>query len=160
VFAVGLRRWVFKADTGVRAAITIGADSSGRATAYFGDLRATHYAVDAMTGEPRRKQRLDEHRAARITGSAVVHDGRVFVGVASAEEATGAPASYSCCTFSGYVVALKSATGDRVWDTYMIPETPSPQGRNKAGTVLMGPAGARGWSPPTTHLATNSRHAH
>ena len=45
VFALGLadgcQQWVFKADTGVRAAITIGTDSSGRANAYFGDLRAT-----------------------------------------------------------------------------------------------------------------------
>src|SRR5262249_14192858 len=57
VFALGLadgcQHWTFKADTGVRAAISIGADSSGRATAYFGDLRATFYAVDAMTGELR-----------------------------------------------------------------------------------------------------------
>jgi polyvinyl alcohol dehydrogenase (cytochrome) len=160
VFALGLadgcQHWMFKADTGVRAAITIGIDSNGRPTAYFGDLRATLYAVDATTGELRWKQRLDEHRAARITGSAVVHDGRVFVGVASAEEATGAPANYSCCTFRGHVVALNAATGDRVWDTYMIPETPSPQGKNRAGTVLMGPAGAGVWSAPTIDLATNS----
>jgi polyvinyl alcohol dehydrogenase (cytochrome) len=80
----------------------------------------------------------------------------VFVGVASAEEATGAPANYSCCTFRGHVVALNATTGDRVWDTYMIPETPSPQGRNRAGTVLMGPAGAGVWSAPTIDLATNS----
>src|SRR4029078_11324036 len=96
------------------------------------------------------------HRAARITGSAVVHDGRVFVGVASAEEATGAPAKYSCCTFRGHVVALNAATGDRVWDTYMIPETPSPQGKNRAGIVLMGPAGPRICTAQTIDLATNS----
>ena len=38
----------------------------------------------------------------------------------------------------------------------MIPETPSPQGQNRAGTVLMGPAGAGVWSAPTIDLATNS----
>ena len=50
----GCQYWAFKTDTPVRAAITIGRGSgsaAGRWIAYFGDQRATMYAVDALTGE-------------------------------------------------------------------------------------------------------------
>lgn len=160
VYSLGLKdgcqHWMFKADTGVRASVTVAADASGQAFAYFGDVRATMYSVDASTGALKWKVKLDTHSAARITGSAVVYNGRVYVGISSIEEATGAQAGYSCCTFRGSVVALDARTGDRVWQTYMIAETPSPQGRNKAGTQLMGPAGAGIWSAPTIDPSTKS----
>jgi polyvinyl alcohol dehydrogenase (cytochrome) len=160
VYALGLKdgcqHWVFRADGGVRAAITVAADNNGQALAYFGDGRATMYAVEVATGALKWKRRVDEHRSARVTGSAVVYNGRVYVGVASIEEATGAAAAYPCCTFRGSVVALDAATGNPVWQTYMIAETPSPQGKNKVGTQLMGPAGAGIWSAPTIDPATKS----
>lgn len=159
VFSLGLadgcQHWMFKADGGVRAAVVI-APVSGRPTAFFGDLRGTMYAVNAATGELLWKKKLDEHSAARITGSAVPYNGRLYVGIASGEEGTGAQASYGCCTFRGSVVALDAATGERVWQTFTIPEAASPQGKNKAGVQLFGPAGAAVWSAPTIDPATRS----
>jgi polyvinyl alcohol dehydrogenase (cytochrome) len=159
VFSLGLKdgcqHWVFKADGSVRAAVTV-AQTGGRATAYFGDLRATVYSVDATTGELRWKKKVDEHRAARITGSVVAYNGRIYIPVSSGEEGTGAQAAYECCTFRGSVVALDAATGDRVWQTFTIPEAATPRGKNKNGVQLYGPSGAGVWSAPTLDPATNS----
>jgi polyvinyl alcohol dehydrogenase (cytochrome) len=161
VYSLGLRdgctHWIFKADAGVRTAITIGAGAgSAAAAAYFGDLRATVYSLDAATGELRWKRRVDEHRAARVSGSPVLHDGRLYVPVSSGEEGTAAQPTYECCTFRGSVVALDASTGNVLWQTYMIDETPKPTTKNRAGTQLHGPAGAGVWHAPTIDPSTGS----
>ena len=159
VYALGLRdgclHWTFKADGGVRAAVSI-ASVAGVPTAYVADLRATVYALDALTGQLKWKRRVEEHRAARISGSPVVHDGRVYVPVSSGEEGVGAQPSYECCTFRGSVVALDAAAGEVVWKTYLIADTAKPTVKNKIGTQLWGPSGAAVWSAPTIDLQTNS----
>src|SRR5437773_2562809 len=152
VFSLGLRTgcayWTFDADTMVRSAISVG-DAGGRPLAYFGDVRATVYAVDASTGTLVWKRRVDEHPAARITGAPALHAGHLYVPVSSIEESTGASAKYECCTFRGSVVALDAAAGSVVWKAYTIPDPPKPTRTNKAGTQLYGPSGAAVWSSPT-----------
>jgi polyvinyl alcohol dehydrogenase (cytochrome) len=161
VYAHGLKdgcvHWTFKADGAVRAAIAIGegGGSLGPA-ACFGDLRATIYCVDAETGELRWKKKLDDHRAARITGSPVLYGRRLIVPVASAEEGIGALPAYECCTFRGSVVAVNAANGDEIWRTSMIPEPATPRAKNAKGTQLWGPSGAAVWSSPTIDGPTNS----
>jgi polyvinyl alcohol dehydrogenase (cytochrome) len=159
VYALGLKdgcvHWTFKADGSVRAAITVG-ETAAHPIAYFGDLRAMFYAVDAVTGELRWKKKLDEHRAARISGSAVLYNGRLYVPLSSSEEGVGAMATYECCTFRGSVVALDPATGEQLWRTYMITETPAPRAKNAKGVQLWGPSGAAVWSAPTIDPATKS----
>ncbi len=162
VFALGLKdgcvHWTFKADGGVRGAITVGDGSAAaaHATAYFGDLRATLYSVDAVTGDLRWKKRLEEHRSARITGSPVLYDGRLYVPLSSGEEGIGGQPSYGCCTFRGSVVAIDPATGDQIWHTYMISDAATPRARNARGTQLWGPSGAAVWSAPTVDAKTGS----
>jgi polyvinyl alcohol dehydrogenase (cytochrome) len=160
VYALGLKdgcvHWTFKADGGVRAAIVIGDTQSGASTAYFGDVRAFVYSVNAATGELRWKKQVDTHRAARVTGSPVLYGGRLYVPVSSTEEATGAQPGYECCTFRGSIVALDAATGEQVWRTYMITDAPAQRGKNAKGTQMWGPAGAAVWSAPTIDVATKS----
>jgi polyvinyl alcohol dehydrogenase (cytochrome) len=154
----GCQHWMFRADAGVRSSVVIGQSGAAGSglLAFFGDGRATVYALDAATGALRWKQRLDEHRAARITGSPVVHDGRVYVPVSSSEEATGASPGYECCTFRGSVAALDAATGDKLWQTFTIPEPAQPTVKNRIGTQLHGPSGAAVWHAPTLDPATGS----
>ncbi|HBX71174.1 MAG TPA: polyvinylalcohol dehydrogenase [Chloroflexi bacterium] len=65
----------------------------------------------------------DSHPAAIITQSATVFDGRVFVGVASQEEALSAfVPGYVCCSFRGSMLALDLKTGAILWKTYMAPD--------------------------------------
>ena len=160
VYALGLKdgcvHWTFKADGGVRGAVVVGDSENGSAAAYFGDIRAFVYSIDAATGALRWKKQVDTHRAARITGSPVLYGNVLFVPVSSIEEVTGAQPTYECCTFRGSIVALDAATGAEVWRTYTITDTPTPRGKNAKGTQLWGPSGGAVWSAPTVDSVTKS----
>ena len=148
--ATGCVYWSFTADAGVRAAITVGpVNDAGSYGAFVGDLSANVYALDAASGRLLWKTNVDRHRAARITGAPRLHAGKLYVPVASLEEASGASADYECCTFRGSVVALDAANGKQIWKTYIIPEQPKVAGKNKKGVRQWGPSGAGVWSTPT-----------
>src|SRR2546427_4764235 len=147
--ATGCVRWAYAADAGVRSAITIGLLGSKTPAAYFGDLAANVYALDAEAGKLLLKANLDPHRAARITGAPQLDAGRVYVPVASLEEGSSGVPDYECCTFRGSVVALDAATGKQIWKTYTISDTPHAVGKNKLGVRQWGPSGAAIWSSPT-----------
>src|SRR5919204_1313355 len=141
VFALDLRSgcafWTFDADATVRTAITI-AEAAGRQTAYFGDITATAYAVDASNGTLLWKRRVDEHPAARITGTPVFNAGRLYVPVSSLEEVAAADPKYPCCTFRGSVVALDAGSGAVIWKTHTIPVPAGPTGTSAGGVPRFG----------------------
>jgi polyvinyl alcohol dehydrogenase (cytochrome) len=147
--ATGCTYWSFTTEGGVRSAMSIGKTGGSRYAAYFGDLKANVYALDAATGDLIWKQKVDDHRFARVTGAPALHDGRLYVPVASIEEVPAAQSTYPCCTFRGSVVALDAATGSQVWKTYTIPDPPVQVGKNGAGTPLWRGAGASVWGSPT-----------
>lgn len=149
--ATGCTYWQFQTDAPVRTAISIGPLGSQWA-AYFGDLHANAYAVDAITGKLIWKTHLEEHPAAVITGAPTLAGDRLFVPVSSIEEFTGADAKYECCKFRGSVSALDAATGKVVWKQYTIAEEPKPVRKNPQGVQLWGPSGASVWSSPTVDL--------
>ena len=156
VYALGAEtgcvHWSFEADAGVRTAISIGpvtrSGGSGYA-AFFGDLQSNVYAVDPADGSLLWREVADAHPVSRITGAPTLHDGRLYVPVASLEEVAGSNDSYECCTFRGHIIAYDSSTGERLWTGYTIPEEPRRTRRNEGGTQLWGPAGAAIWSAPT-----------
>ncbi|MGH9383389.1 MAG: PQQ-binding-like beta-propeller repeat protein [Vicinamibacterales bacterium] len=157
--ATGCTHWSFKADGGVRTAITIARvpiSGTTRTIAMFGDIRANAYAVDARSGELVWKTKVDDHAYARVTGAPSFANGRLYVPVSSFEEGPGARANYQCCTFRGSVVALDAATGKQIWKSYMIPEAPKMVGKNSAGTPLWKTAGAAVWNSPTIDATTNT----
>src|SRR5687768_10649281 len=154
----GCTHWTFKADGGVRTAITVArvtVDGAPRTIAMFGDIRAQAYAVDAQSGTQIWKTKVDNHPMARVTGAPSFHNGRLYVPVASIEEVAGARPNYECCTVRGSVLALDAATGKQVWKTYMM-EEPKVAGKNSAGTEQWKPAGAAIWSSPTIDAAKNA----
>jgi polyvinyl alcohol dehydrogenase (cytochrome) len=140
--------WEFKADAGVRSAISIGIDQRGW-TAYFGDQRADVYAVDALSGALRWKVHVEDHPAAIITGAPALVEPVLYVPVTSYEEATGADPYYSCCSFRGSIVALDVASGKVLWKSYTISEAPEKIRKNEVDVQLFGPSGAGIWSSPT-----------
>ena len=142
--ATGCVHWSFEAEAGVRTAITVARITKTRSTAFFGDMKASVYAVDADTGELIWKVRVEDHPTARITGAPKLYEGRLYVPVASGEEGAGGNPRYPCCTFRGSVVALDAATGRQIWKTWVIPDVPVPTGPNR-----FGPAGGGVWSSPT-----------
>ncbi len=148
--ATGCVYWSFEAKAGVRTAISLGAIGT-RVAAYFGDLKANVYAIDAESGALLWTQKADQHPLARITGAPALAGGRLYVPVSSLEEGSGANDNYECCTFRGNVVAYDAATGKQLWQTYMV-DLPKPTRKNKAGTQLYEPSGVAIWSAPTFDL--------
>ena len=154
--------WSFKAAGAVRGAVTIGqiTTAGGPAfAAFFGDLGGNVYAVNATTGALLWTIKADAHPLARVVGSVVFHNGRLYVPVASAEETAGAAANYECCTFRGSVGAYEAATGKPIWKTYTITDAPSPTRKNAVGTQLHGPSGVGVWSSPAIDPAKNILYA-
>jgi len=150
--ATGCVYWWFDAPAMVRTAIVLAgvdAESGSKLVAYFGDTAGTVYAVEAATGKLLWKSKVDLHPAAVITGTPTFYDGRLYVPVASREEAYAIASAYQCCTFRGSVVALDGATGKQIWKTYTISEEARPTKKNKVGAQLWGPSGAGIWSNPT-----------
>lgn len=148
--ATGCTHWYYDAGAGVRSAVSLGTIQTAtgpRAAAFFGDGNGFVHAVDATTGAPLWKVRVDEFSTARISSSPTLHNGRLYVGVASGEEAQGAVPTYECCKFRGSLVALDAATGGRVWKTYLV-EAATPTKKNAVGAQLWGPSGAPIWGTP------------
>ena len=146
--ATGCTHWTFKADGGVRSAPSVGLIGR-RPAVYIGDLKANLFALDAETGAVIWKKTLDTHRFARITGAPVLADGKLYVPISSTEEVPGSQQTYECCTFRGSIVAVEASTGEQLWKSYTITETPTQIGKNSAGTAQYGPAGAAVWNSPT-----------
>jgi polyvinyl alcohol dehydrogenase (cytochrome) len=138
---------------GARSTVVIGALPASlgadRYAAYLGDDRAQVHAVDVATGEPIWTTRIDPHPMARVTGSPVLLNDRLYVPVSSLEEASAANPLYSCCTFRGSLVALDAYTGTVLWKSHTIPDEPRPTRTNAANAQQYGPAGAPIWSTPT-----------
>jgi polyvinyl alcohol dehydrogenase (cytochrome) len=143
----GCIHWVFQANGPVRGAIL--PVTNGSATSLvLTDLIGWAYSLDAKTGKLIWKKRIDDHEAARLTGSSVALDGVVFIPGASWEETRSLDPQYSCCTFRGSVTALRVRDGSTVWKTYTI-DPPKETGTNSAGSAQWGPSGAPVWSAPT-----------
>jgi polyvinyl alcohol dehydrogenase (cytochrome) len=115
---------------------------------FVGDARSSEFALDAQTGKVLWKTVVQTHPRGVLTGGSAYRDGVVFVPLSSYEETTATTKDYSCCTFSGEVVALDARTGAIKWRTPMLPKA-QPTRKNAAGTQLYGPAGAAIWSQPS-----------
>ncbi|HXC59681.1 MAG TPA: PQQ-binding-like beta-propeller repeat protein, partial [Steroidobacteraceae bacterium] len=152
----GCTYWTFKAQAGVRTAPSVSAyrmaDGKRGYAVLFADGRTNVYGVDAQTGRQLWTTHVDDHPSAGITGSPVVYDGRLFIGVQGlSEEGRGSTGGYACCTFRGSLNALDVSTGKVLWKTYTIEES-RPRAKNKDGVQLYGPAGGGIWSAPSVDV--------
>lgn len=145
----GCTRWQFMASAEVRNGMTLSSwdadDPNADPLLYFGDLSGNQYAVSAVTGALRWRQRMDAHGNATLTAAAELSEGVLYVPVSSLEEGAAIAAGYPCCTFRGSVVALDAMTGEELWRRFFIPEAVE-TGENAAGTPLYGPSGVPIWA--------------
>ena len=70
------------------------------------------FALDAKSGRPKWRTKVEADPAAMITSPPIVHGGVVFVGTASKAETQDRPT-----TFRGSVLALSADTGKILWQT-------------------------------------------
>lgn len=149
----GCVRWTFEADSGVRGAIPVSRDESGRAVAYIVDSRTNAYALDTGSGEVLWKTRVGWHPESNNTGSPSIVEELLIVPISTMGEVVSATSpTYECCTSSGAVAALNLASGDLEWYHRVIQEPAVEAGTNAAGTQLWAPSGAPVWSSPTIDL--------
>lgn len=115
-------------------------------------------AINRHTGDLIWSTLVDDHPAAKITSSPVIHGGIVFVGVSSWEEDLAITSSaaqfggdptdpYPCCSFIGSVVALDLRTGEILWQTAMAPGDDVPDGILEPGDVGFVGVAVYGGSP-------------
>jgi polyvinyl alcohol dehydrogenase (cytochrome) len=97
-------------------------------------------SVDRETGTLRWMTQVDTHPAAIITGSPVVFDGVVYIGVSSNEETLALDPAYPCCSFRGSVVALDEKNGAMLWKTFDMPDNGRQPGGYSGGAVWQPPA--------------------
>ena len=154
--ATGCVYWSYRAAAGVRNAMTVGAVTTGgrkRYAVFFGDLKASAYAIDAQDGSEIWKTRVEDHYATRVTAAPALYRGRLYVPVSAWEGFQARVPDYPCCTAVGSVSALDANTGRRLWKTYTIAEPPKPTGKNSRGVQQYAPAGVPVWNTPTIDAA-------
>jgi polyvinyl alcohol dehydrogenase (cytochrome) len=97
-------------------------------------------SVDRKTGALRWITQVETHPAAIITGSPVVFDGVVYIGVSSSEESLATNPAYPCCSFRGSVVALDAKSGQMLWKTFDMPDNGGRTDQYSGGAVWQPPA--------------------
>lgn len=114
---------------------------------------ATLIAVNKHTGNLVWANKLDAHPAAFITQSATVHQGVVYVGVASNEElyASVVP-GYVCCTFKGSMAAVDAKTGATLWQTEMTPA-------GFSGNAIWGSSASIDTNRKSVYIATGNNYS-
>jgi len=117
--------------------------------ALYGDDSGAVYALDAQRGTLVWKTQVESHPLARIVGAPTLYNNRVYVSVASTEEAMAATPGYACCTFRGSVAALDVATGKILWKSFTVLEEPQPTRKSSTGVQEFAPAGAAVVDAPT-----------
>jgi polyvinyl alcohol dehydrogenase (cytochrome) len=143
----GCLQWTFQASGPVRSSV-LAVPIGNRHALLFGDQTGWFYSIEAETGRLLWKKRIEEHDAARLTGTPMAYRGNVFVPVASWEETRSLDPSYPCCTFRGSVVALRISDGQQIWKSYLVPQARR-TGQTKLGTPQLGPSGVGVWASPT-----------
>jgi polyvinyl alcohol dehydrogenase (cytochrome) len=144
--------WTYRTGAGVRNAMTVGSLKTGgrvRLAVFFGDLKATAYAIDAQNGSEIWKTHVEENFATRITAAPALYQGRLYVPISAWEGFQARSPDYPCCTAVGSVSALDADTGKLIWKTYTIAERPQPTHKNSRGVQLWAPAGVPVWNTPT-----------
>jgi polyvinyl alcohol dehydrogenase (cytochrome) len=154
----GCLQWHYQADGPVRSAISVAPLSVPQGEVehvlFFGDQSGSFYAVGAETGELLWRTRPESHEATKLTGSPVVHEGIVYVPVASWEESRPLNPDYECCTFRGSVVAYSVDDGSQLWKSFFVDPPPQETGFTASGIRTLGPSGAGTWSAPTVDTKT------
>jgi polyvinyl alcohol dehydrogenase (cytochrome) len=144
----GCVRWFYQASGPVRSA-PVAVPNGKTHVLVFTDLTGWVYGLEAETGRQLWKKKVESHDSARLTGTAAVYNGVVFIPSASWEETRSSNPEYACCTFRGSITALRAKDGSEVWKTYTIREQPKQQEKKSGNVGTWGPSGAGVWSSPT-----------
>ena len=74
----GCTVWTFKAKSGVRTAVVMGAPAGASTPLYFGDGRSNVYALNASSGTQLWTQNVETHPSSHITGAPALYQNRLY----------------------------------------------------------------------------------
>lgn len=149
----GCAKWVYEAGTRLRSSMAY-AVIDGQGTLVFGDPRGMVHAVNAENGETiwvASGQATDNQ--AMITGTPVIHDGKVIVPLSGSGVTAGGNPRYECCENHGAVTALDVRSGEKLWEYHTMPTADYNGMVSSTGVRQRGPSGAPIWSTPTIDAA-------
>ena len=93
-----------------------GTGALGEGMLFEASTEGTAYGIDAETGEVRWQTDIAEDEQAGNISKLLYHDGLVFIGLSSVEEALDGQIEDFTPDFQGRVVALEAATGEMQWE--------------------------------------------
>jgi polyvinyl alcohol dehydrogenase (cytochrome) len=143
----GCVRWQYQAPGPLRSSLSYAEVEKGRAVIVTGDSVGAVIAIDAATGKQVWRTDVRMHESNRITGTPVIHKGRVFAPLSAVEINYTRLDTYECCKAQGAIIALDLKTGRKLW-TGRTMQAATKQKLNRAGAQLWGPSGAPIWSTP------------
>jgi polyvinyl alcohol dehydrogenase (cytochrome) len=152
--ASGCAKWQYQSSVPLRSSLSYGELAKGRPVIVAGDAIGGVIAVDARSGKLLWRADLRMHESNRITGTPVIHRGRVFAPLSAVEINYTRLDTYECCKAQGAVIALDLATGRKLWTGRTMIEA-TKQKLNRAGAQLWGPSGAPIWSTPAIDAKRN-----
>jgi polyvinyl alcohol dehydrogenase (cytochrome) len=150
----GCLKWQYESSVPLRSSLSYAAIDAGKPVIVAGDAVGSVVAIDALSGKPVWRTDLRIHESNRITGTPVIHNGRVFAPLSSVEINYTRDDTYECCKAQGAVVALDLKTGKKLW-TGRTMSSPIKRKLNRAGAQLWGPSGAPIWSTPAIDVKRN-----
>ncbi|MGC4044300.1 MAG: PQQ-binding-like beta-propeller repeat protein [Armatimonas sp.] len=113
---------------------------------------ASVIAVNKNTGALQWRTIVDDHPWSIVTASPVIHNGVVYVGISSSEEAAGLLGPFAPpMSFRGSLVALKESDGSILWKTYTCPA-------GYTGAAIWGSTPAVDVKRGTVYIATGNNY--
>jgi polyvinyl alcohol dehydrogenase (cytochrome) len=143
----GCAKWQYESPVPLRSSISYGEISKGKPVIVAGDATGFVVAVDALNGKQVWRSDVRLHEANRITGTPVIHKGRVYAPLSATEINHAVDESYECCKAQGAVIAIDLKTGKKIWTGRTMVEATQTQ-KSRVGTQMWGPSGAPIWNTP------------
>lgn len=143
----GCAKWQYESPVPLRSSISYGEISKGKPVIVAGDATGFVVAIDALTGKQIWRSDIRLHESNRITGTPVIHKGRVYAPLSATEINHAVDETYECCKAQGAIIAIDIKTGKKIWTGRTMDEAQKTQ-LSRVGTQMWGPSGAPIWNTP------------
>ncbi len=156
----GCVKWATATPSQVRNSLAYGQLGKGGPMGLVGsEASGNLIALDAATGKILWRADPRHDKTAPLSGSALIHDGKIIVPISGSDVGAAMRPVYECCKGHGAVAAVDARDGKVLW-TWHTMEDAKPLGRKtSAGAAAYGPSGAPVWSSPSVDVKTGTVYA-
>jgi polyvinyl alcohol dehydrogenase (cytochrome) len=149
----GCVKWATPTPSQVRNSLAYGQLGKGGPMGLVGgEASGNLIALDAATGKILWRADPRHDKTAPLSGSPLIHDGKIIVPISGSDVGAAMRPVYECCKGHGAVAAVDARDGKVLW-TWHTMEDAKPLGRKtSAGAAAYGPSGAPVWSSPSVDV--------